>query len=611
MKKIRLKVTIRLLTPLHVGGEPGEDANTAYILRGANNQAYYPGTAFKGKVRHYAQQLQKMRNINNCRFPSFCECAVCRLFGGKGNAPGSLFFNNFHAVGGQDIELRAGNAIDRFRRVAEDEKLFTTETVVIKALQGYVTGYVGKKNISDIDEDDLKLVKDSIRLIHQIGGQTSRGLGWVDGEIEILDEQQDQSLNKESDKSDGSASCVPITLTPKSPLLIGTHTTQSNFRDTQCVIPGAVLRAAMARAICRQDGTSDQSEKGIKTIMPEDTPFRKLREAFADLRFSTLHSGIQDEPNPITTRKCKFKKNHRYVDVLAAMIINEAQDNQEKLQCPECDSQPGEGRLEKVAPYENIQNYLTKKINPNDCRLITSTHSEIDKLRGTAKDGRLFTVRAIAPKAVTFHGTISGDIDLGELSRLLRSPLHVGAMLTSGFGVCDVTIESSPEKQNDDLLDRIKRFNKLIGGKGYFIPITLMSDMVADLKVKTDEHSSPDEQGSSDLQDEYTSAYADLLKPILGEFDFEMAKVITKPRMWRGFDTSKQEGGFEKPARYLLQAGSVLVVRVDTLEAPILEKLQMLEHKGIGLDTQDGYGAVRIAHESHIKHALVLKGGKS
>ena len=626
MKPIKLKVTIPLLTPLHVGGEPGSDTNTSYILRGPDGVAYYPGTAFKGKVRHYARQLSDAP----CAFPDPCKCDVCRLFGGEGNAPGSLFFSNFYAVEEQTgcrlehkkppIDLRAGNAIDRFRRVAADEKLFTTESAAISALEGYITG-----NVSDVkdpandntdlpkDEEsaddntgllkDVRFLKESIKLIRQIGGNTSRGFGWVKVDIDVLEEQGDAyqepvdasdepvEVNEEqaesSDHEDtgphsGSEPCVRVILTPKSPLLIGTHTTQSNFRDTQSIIPGAVLRAALARAICEQDCTKDPSKEVRITVLPEgeETNFPNLRQAFSELRFSALNSNIQSAPYPITTRKCKFHEDHKKVDVLTAILKSR------EAKCPECG-----GRLEKLAPYEFFEEHAPT---------ITSTHSEMDKQRGTARDGRLFTVRAIAPRTAVFSGTISGDIDFGELSRLLRPTLRVGAMLTAGFGECKVELKPFTVLPDDGLSDRIKRFKELIGCEDNLIPITLMSDAIIDFSKQDDDYYIK--------TDDYLKAYEKLVNPVEGEHDFEMVHAMIKSRIWRGFDTGKQGGGFEKPAKFLLQAGSVLVVRANAPDAPtMLEKLLKLEQNGIGLETQDGYGAVRVAHENHINNALKWK----
>jgi len=592
MKAIKLTVTIKLFTPLHVGGEPGEDTNTAYILLGADERAYYPGTAFKGKVRHYVQQLQKNNcefadeSNHKCRLPKDCRCSydspVCRLFGLEGNARGSLFFSDFHALEEPLLDIRAGNSMDRCRRVTEDEKLFKTESAVIRELVGYVVG-----NASDAD---IALLKKSIALIQQIGGNTSRGFGWLDGDIMVSEEELDSldSCSADVNRDVCLTNCVKVKLTPKSPLLIGTHTTQSNFRDTQCIVPGSVMRAAFARAICNQDGTDDPSTNGIKRDS-QDTGFPNLRQIFSELRFSVLNTGLQPEPYPITMRKCKVNKEHIMVDVLA-MLLNKALGNNETEEgCREC-----HGRLEKVEPYESFYRCL------DNCRLtVTSTHTEMDKTRGTSQDGRLYTVRAIAPGVIDFHGTINipdRELNMNELALLCQSPLHVGAMTTTGFGECTIEFKPLVETQDDELtsqiIKRIEEFNKLIDSDDIFVPLTLMSDAIVDL-VEPE-------------TDDYTRAYASLVSPLILE------RVITKPRIWRGFDTSEKHVS-EKPPRFLLQAGSVLVVRVDDLGAQNINELLRLERNGIGNvnETKDGYGAVRVAHDNHIKYALAAKGGQS
>ena len=572
MQRIKLEIKINLLTPLHIGGEPGEDTNTKYILRGADGRAYYPGTAFKGKTRHYARMLQK----DVCKLSEECDCSVCRLFGGVGNARSSLFFSDFHANGENATDIRAGNKIDRYRRVAEDEKLFTTESAAIREMVGAITGKVE-------DNEELNLLKDSIRLIQQIGGNTSRGFGWVDGEIAINEVEIEQQDEEPADSETGTASSVSIVITPTSPLLIGTHTTQSNFRDTQFVIPGAVLRAALARAICELDGTNDPSTDGIKGVLPEDreTSFTNLRKSFSELRFSVLNPKRvktknpdtfieQTEPYPITTRKCKYDKGHEKVDILAMLLSQSWKNGEIREVCPKCS-----GRLEKVGPYEDIIERMFT---------ITSTHSEMDRWRGTSQDKRLYTVRAISQETAVFQGTISGDIDMKELSILLKSPLHIGAMTTTGFGECEATFEQVAETQANDMIDRINRFNEKVGDADTLVPITLMSDAIVNLEE-------PKDQGD----------YKDSYKSIVDGLDIEC--VITKPRIWRGFETSKKQCK-EKEPQYLLQAGSVIVIRVGELTDSVIDKLMRFEREGIGEETKDGYGAVRVAHENHTTLAI-------
>jgi hypothetical protein len=137
---------------------------------------------------------------------------------------------------------------------------------------------------------------------------------------------------------------------------------------------------------------------------------------------------------------------------------------------------------------------------------------------------------------------------------------------------------------DEDLMDRINAFNALVGGNRILIPITLLSNAIVNLV----------EPGDGD----YIKAYADLVNP------FELECVIAKHRVWRGFDTGKTHA-FEKDPKYLLQAGSVMVVRTDTLDTLAIEKLRQFENQGIGNETKDGYGAVRVAHINHTKYALV------
>jgi hypothetical protein len=256
----------------------------------------------------------------------------------------------------------------------------------------------------------------------------------------------------------------------------------------------------------------------------------------------------------------------------------------EDKKCPVC----GE-RLEKVEPFDGFL---------MESGLVTSTHSEMDRLRGTSMDERLYTVRAIAPGAATFCGEISGNIDLSELSELLRPSIRVGAMITKGFGECKAEIVQDSGSSGDDLKDmrervkgRIIAFNALLGrdsGEDMFVPLTLMSDAVVSL--------------TEPKNGEYMAAYTPIVEP------FELKRVITKSSIWRGFDT-KRTAGFEKQAQFRLRAGSVFVLRVKTLDDENIDKLLQYEREGIGFNAEGGYGAVRVAHERHIEYALTRKDG--
>ena len=574
MRPINLKITIKLLTPFHVGGIPGEDANVSYILRDADQKAYYPGTAFKGKTRHFASLYQK----ETCLFPAQCSCRICRLFGGEGNARGSLIFSDLNPNEVMDAYYRTGNTLDPYRRVAEDGKLFSIESDASRELIGHITGTA--------NDDDVAFLIKSIKQIQQIGGNTSRGLGWIDGEIDVTEEPIFPKKANDPIVSKKIAKCVSIKVIPKSPLLIGTHTTESNFRDTKLTIPGSVIRAALARAICEQDGNKsiDSEDENGSYILPVEgvTNFPNLRKVFSELRFNELTPKVQSEPYPMSMRKCKNNSSHKKVDILAAML-NKSFD----MKCEDCND-----RLAKIDAYEDFTDAESATIT------VTSMHSGIDKYRGTAKDELLFSIRALAPNTgingVEFCGNITGDVDLDELNILCRTPLHIGAMITKGFGECDVVFNEISIPDDNKMQDRIIKFNELIHkdkkiindvfhDAPLLVPITLMSDAIVDIAEPKD--------------GKYLEAYSSIIKP------FKLIHIITKHRYTRGYDTrgSKEK---RKDVRLVMQAGSVLVLQVDNLDVATIDMLKKIEAEGIGSETNDGYGAIRVAYFRHFEDAL-------
>lgn len=162
---------------------------------------YFPGSSIKGKVRYYCKQLTQLpyfrTTIPICETltnPEICKsdnpCLICRLFGSI-YTEGSLHFHDailkeeFKVIlerrNPLDIKyqtsLRTNNKINRYTKTAEAGHLFTTEVgergfVFNCRIEGEVGGVVVDKV-----PIELALLLAGIRLINNLGGQKSRGLG--------------------------------------------------------------------------------------------------------------------------------------------------------------------------------------------------------------------------------------------------------------------------------------------------------------------------------------------------------------------------------------------------------------------------------------------------
>jgi CRISPR/Cas system CSM-associated protein Csm3 (group 7 of RAMP superfamily) len=630
-ERISWKLKMTPLTPLSIGGGQGEDPNMSYLLRDTKGNMFYPGSSLKGKIRHYAQLLydQKYPDLHQTDelhqtddlhkkddVDKKCTCAVCRLFGREGNQQGTLFFSDMHMPDQSyaQSEIRAGVAIDRTRRTAKDEALYRIETLNVSELIGDITGSVE-------NDDDIELLQKAIDFVEQIGGNNSRGLGWV--EIKITDctskgdsiseddiKSEDDNKSTVTDFTEIKADTVQLTLVPESPLLIGEHTSQSNYRDTKEIIPGTVIRAALARVICEADGVQ-KGEKGRYWIDSElegkQSEFPTLRKAFEQISISTFKPFIpanqynEEESSeinyiknlPITAKKSKYKlpvdnpQEHYEYDSLVPILNEELFDY--------------------VPKHKGDEDYILENAKPEGLSSIVYTRAAKDRYRGTSKDGALYSVRAIVPEDnLVFVGTIKGTFDKSELQKLENKAIYVGGMQNTGFGKMSIkaVTEIPFEDKREDMKNRIEEFQSLIGDKlNVYVPITLMEEAPIELK----------HIDLNETSENYKEAYKEMMdKAFLKTQEklpsYDIRLVLVKHKTWRGFKVSQPD--IEGRSRLLLQSGGVFLLQFSkiALSDEDMDALYALEEHGICAerDELDGFGGIHIADMYHIEKGRIL-----
>jgi hypothetical protein len=202
--------------------------------------------------------------------------------------------------------MRAGVAIDRCRRTAKDEALYKMVTLPVTTLNETISGSVepeddekslfstileGDISGSVESEEDEKLLIYTIEHLEQLGGGNSRGLGWVKMCIKKDGKGVDQIVGTTSDAAtlDKTFHKVTLILKPTAPFLVGEHTSESNYRASKQIIPGAVIKAALNRKGLRTDYVTlkastfypnyDTSEETTSTfqhpLLPEEMDKRK------------------------------------------------------------------------------------------------------------------------------------------------------------------------------------------------------------------------------------------------------------------------------------------------------------------------------------------------
>jgi len=577
---IRVDVAVTLAAPFHVGGGKGGAGACSYLLRDGAGLPYWPGSAFKGKVRHYARLLYEGA-AGQCGFEHSkeegkedsgrvkpCECMVCALLGGAGNARGSLLFGDMRlTAASKHTELRAGNAIDRCRRTAKDDHLFQTETAAADVLVGEITG-----TLAEADFDRQKeLLEASIRAIPHIGGGTGRGLGWVkDIAVSIIAEPKaDQAP---STNGDFPFVTLPVRLTAQSPLLIGTRTSESNFRATLRHIPGAVLRAALAQALVAQDGGGDETSK-VNWVTPEGGKgrFPSLRKDFGELRITQFLPCDHKHVEACRFGGCRFAP-------MTAKHLKYGDDRDKSFDTLFCDSQ-GDKRTERVKGFIHPCGTLA-----NPIQTMVVTKSAMNRFSGTSQDEMLFSTEVIPPPAV-FEGFLSGQFDPAELARLTENGIRVGGYQTAGYGRCRVEVLSpvNTADTREQLRGRIVRC-------GEKIPVTLRSDAIVTLTEP------------ADLTDVgYLRAYQEALFAELT--GVTLTKAVARHGQWRGFDTSKRTKEIlEQQTLHVIQAGAVFLLEATGLTDELLDRLLALQANGIcreDIHNRNGYGQIRVADEYH------------
>ncbi|MDR1157413.1 MAG: RAMP superfamily CRISPR-associated protein [Oscillospiraceae bacterium] len=673
MKRIDCNIRVTIDGAFHTGGGKGARAQYCYAQKDADGGPYWPGSALKGKVRAVARQFSALQG-NACQFThtgedkrTDCTCDVCQMMGGAGNARGSLYFSDLKPEKRDATvwQMRSGNQINRHCRVVEDEKLYSMETASAAeglVLEGHITGFLSEERY----EEQKALLEASLRHITVVGGSTSRGLGWVsdveiqwqDGETSTPNAPEDDEASEDAEWVETWEDEVPedgprvrIRLTPQSPVQIGRYSTQTNYRDTQYLIPGSVFRAFMAGEIVSRSGVKSGGRLNfVKPPLPDETNplFGGLRRSFERIRISAL-TPLGARPLPLSAQVCKYgdcpsKHPKVVVDTLARLLSEDR--SEEGRRCPAC----GE-RLERA---EGLYIKRQEGLYLVEPETVTATKSAMDRYRGTTQDEMLYTLRMMShrvrlrPLHITeetaekhenlcedlyFAGAISGPVPQNELRPLLKNGARVGSNLTSGYGhmSAKVKFEQAPDPQSvcvykKRLQERIEAFNQVVrdwGGKepsGIYIPITLLTDAPIEGEMLSEMLAVESEENPS----RYEVLLRTRLNGMQGTRDcwgtagLRLHTALAQTIWWRGFDTSQRER-YLKTAVQIIRAGAVFVLAAETLSEDLLDALLVLQRRGLclcgeeeserpskpkNLYAENGYGAVCVADAFYSEYAL-------
>jgi|GEM_PF-1926791 len=227
---VSVKIDLRLSaqSPLHIGMGLGfggilDDTvvkNAHRIGERLYPQAYVPGSTLKGRLRHYFQHAQQLlphlsqtHNQQACRHQALVQCcAECRIFGSKLHQapfrfPDAALVPELTELSPDAMALlqtmqRTGTRLSRSRRVVKERHLYTIEVASeVLTFQTTISGNVEltSHNADALNASEIALLLLACRLMEQLGGFKTAGLGKVRVTVEQVRVNGQVRLNGQAD----------------------------------------------------------------------------------------------------------------------------------------------------------------------------------------------------------------------------------------------------------------------------------------------------------------------------------------------------------------------------------------------------------------------------
>lgn len=366
---------------------------------------------------------------------------------------------------------------------------------------------------------------------------------------------------------------MKLTLEILSPVTIASNHAAFNEIYTLDYIPGTVIRGALAYTYIKEHKLTDPLR---------DANFKEMflsgKCVFGNLYLANT------KLVPLSAFSCKYEPGfapdgHGVQDMVIPLIKGEIGALE---YCPQC-----------CAPLDSFKGFyakerkLFKKVEVQK-RLIVRT--AINPVRETAKQGYLFSTEVINEGSY-FSGNLS--IANGVKDRVTQflnqeRRLRIGLARTRGQGECKVA--SLQDDGQDELAERLARFNRCIRDKATYLSVMLLSDMLLFdnyLRFKS-------RLAIDDLLDCFPSS------SMLAQF--ELLHSIASTRKISGWNYAPKVS-LPKEDAVAIQKGSVFVFKSkeilsDGNKEKVINELKALP-EFIGERTVEGFGQVRICDDFH------------
>jgi CRISPR-associated Csx10 family RAMP protein len=465
---VRLEITVQghLLVAGGQASASGANLTTARRLHEGRLVPYIPATALRGAVR---MQLEALLNGSGDGHevvePYYLDGAprketpelqgiVARLFGfsGKtgerrGAGEGAVRFSDALPANPERAEkalrVRPGLELENYSSTAEDKKLYFREVAEI-SVEPLVFHARLMVEEAKLQKGDLKCLQAAVEATDAIGAGKAKGGGEVF--IRWAEEGSPAAVRVHGDPSNATRARLLFMLLE--PAHFGDGGPYANHHATRTFIPGATVRGAVAWTLLR-NGRTKADDAEFKDLFLGDAP-----ASFGD---ALLVHAAEAEPTVFsaTAQKRRGGENELrnvLVTELARQRVNEALAESGRY----LRADDGEDRFD---PIENAR--------PADALVRhTRTRVSIDRWKGTAADGRLFSIEQIDPALsdkpvpARFVSWVEGLTPASAelLARLAGLTVLIGAGRNHGLGLVEVNVRFESEPEEETAAESVRAF---------------------------------------------------------------------------------------------------------------------------------------------------------
>lgn len=392
---------------------------------------------------------------------------------------------------------------------------------------------------------------------------------------------------------------IQLTIKALSPLAIGRQKPGGSISEAQEYIPGSVIRGAVASQMLRQSPQSgDQPGGDFQTLFVDE----------GAAIFSNAYptgSGLRSYVLPATAVSSKtfpgFRtEKPRNGGVFDTLIDSFCAEGYGHLYDPNCPKDGG--RLEPFGGFYSLEDnqYRSHSVST---RLLTKVG--INRRRATAQEQVLYSVQVInetqkkGREDTLFSGTIRlEDAELAQVlaEYLTSNNLRLGGSTSRGLGKVEIQAEISDYQSKTE--SRVHSFNQVLRsrwqtwGALFGSPQTPLPEACQFFTL--------DLQSDTILNDQWrrtTVISPAMLCQMAGVDDSDLTLQAT----YSSYDYRSgwnAAWGLMKDAELVTIKGAVYLFSTPNLEA-WLPALAMLERKGVGERTTEGFGQVQVCNEFH------------